>query len=80
MKTKLNKTNLSHWSVTIKIFLAMKKAIKTAGGSVTIFNRKGKDLLTVHYWRSNFGSGFLFFDSFDVDVTNLVLSVLREEV
>lgn len=77
MKTKLNKTNLSHWSISIKIFLAMKLAIKSLNGSITVFNRKGKEMLTVQYWRSSFGSGFVYFDNKHNNVTELVLSVIR---
>lgn len=74
-KTVLNKTSLSHWHVSIKIFLAMKQAVKT-GIAQYILNKKGEAFLRVTYTR-NKASAFTFFDKAQKDVTNLVLSVLR---
>jgi hypothetical protein len=71
----MNKTNLSHWHVTIKIFLAMKQAVKT-GIAQYIPNKKGEPFLRVTYKRGE-PNAFTFFDKMQRDVTNLVLSVLR---
>lgn len=73
----MNKTNLSHWHVTIKIFLAMKQAIKT-GLNQYLLNKKGEAFLRVTYTR-NKASAFTFFDKMQKDVTSLVLSVLRTQ-
>ena len=71
----MNKTNLSHWHTTIKIFLAMKQAIKT-GLAQYVLNKKGEPFLRVTYKRGE-PNAFTFFDKMQRDVTNLVLSVLR---
>ena len=71
----MNKTNLSHWHVTIKIYLAMKNAIK-AGYPQYVNNKKGNAFLKVVYTRGKVGA-FTFYDKTQKDVTNLVLSVLR---
>lgn len=71
----MNKTNLSHWHVSIKIFLAMKQAIKT-GLNQYVLNKKGEAFLRVNYTR-NKASAFTFYDKLQRDVTSLVLSVLR---
>jgi len=71
----MNKTNLSHWHVTIKIFLAMKQAIKT-GLAQYVLNKKGEAFLRVTYTRNKVGA-FTFFDKSQHDCTDLVLSVLR---
>lgn len=73
----MNKTNLSHWNVSIKIFLAMKQAVKT-GIAQYILNKKGEAFLRVTYTR-NKASAFTFFDKMQKDVTSLVLSVLRTQ-
>jgi lipoprotein signal peptidase len=70
----MNKTNLSHWHVTIKIFLAMKQAVKT-GITQYVLNKNGSPFLRVTYTRNKVGA-FTFFDKSQKDVTNLVLSVL----
>lgn len=74
----MNKTNLSHWSVTIKIFLAMKEAVKT-GLSQYVLNRKGEPFLKVVYCRG-VANAFSFWCKAQKNVTTLVLSVLRQEV
>ena len=71
----MNKTNLSHWHVTIKIFLAMKQAVKT-GLNQYVLNKKGEAFLRVSYTRNKVGA-FTFFDKSQKDVTSIVLSVLR---
>ena len=71
----MNKTNLSHWHTSIKIFLAMKQAIKT-GLAQYVLNKKGEPFLRVTYKR-NEPNAFTFFDKLQRDVTSLVLSVLR---
>lgn len=73
----MNKTNLSHWHVSIKIFLAMKQAVKT-GIAQYILNKKGEAFLRVTYTR-NKPSAFTFYDKCQKDVTSLVLSVLRTQ-
>lgn len=73
----MNKTNLSHWHVSIKIFLAMKQAVKT-GIAQYILNKKGEAFLRVTYTR-NKASAFTFYDKMQKDVTSLVLSVLRTQ-
>jgi len=73
----MNKTNLNHWHVTIKIFIAMKQAVKT-GIDQYILNKKGEAFLRVTYTR-NKASAFTFFDKMQKDVTSLVLSVLRTQ-
>jgi len=73
----MNKTNLNHWHVTIKIFIAMKQAVKT-GIAQYILNKKGEAFLRVTYTR-NKASAFTFFDKMQKDVTSLVLSVLRTQ-
>lgn len=74
----MNKTNLSHWQVTIKIFLAMKQAVKT-GISQYVYNRKGEPFLKVVHSRG-VAHAFTFWDKTQKNVTSSVLSVLREEV
>ena len=80
----MNHTNLSHITVTIKILLAMKQAIKdslTLGyGVAYIYNRKGKAFLRVNYTR-NSPNAFQFWEGkTQANITDTVLSVLRTEV
>lgn len=71
----MNKTNLTHWQVSIKIFLAMKAAVKT-GIAQYIYNRKGEPFMKVVYSRG-VANAFTFWDKKQKNVTELVLSVLR---
>lgn len=70
----MNKTSLSHWHVSIKIFLAMKQAAKT-GVAQYILNKKGLPFLYVKYHRGDVNA--FRFQYKGQDVTSLVLSVLR---
>lgn len=71
----MNKSNLSHISVTIKIFLAMRKAVKT-GVTQYVCNRKGEPFLKINYTR-NTVAAFTFWDKKQNNITEKVLSVLR---
>lgn len=71
----MNKTNLSHWSVSIKLFLAIKQAVKT-GVAQYVLNRKGEVFLRVSYNRGDINA-LQFWDKKQRNVTELVLSVLR---
>jgi len=71
----LNKTNLSHIAVGVKIFLAMRKAVKT-GIAQYVYNKKGEPFIRVSYSR-NQPNAFTFFDKAQKNVTNIVLNSLR---
>lgn len=71
----MNKTNLSHWAVSIKIFLAIKQAVKT-GICQDVLNRKNEPFLRITYNRGEFNA-LQFWDKRQNNVTELVLSVLR---
>jgi len=72
----INHTHLGHISIGIKIFLAMRKAIKT-GLPQYVTNRKGKVVLRVNHHRGQ-PSAFQFWDSkTQANITNVVLKALR---
>jgi hypothetical protein len=80
----MNETNLSHLTVTIKIFLAMKQAIELSRWCVmprltTVYNRKHQPFLYVRHSRF-LGIGFIFFDKNGKNVTDKILAILKQEV
>lgn len=74
----LTKTSLISFSVTIRIYNAMRLAIKQSKNNfasvIYVKNRKGEIFLKVKHSRKG---GFSFFHK-NLDVTKTVLSVLRE--
>lgn len=81
----ISTTTLENPSVSIALFKAISNAAKTLkdseSGSVysTVKNRKGKEFLTVMYYRDGFKSGFRFLCK-GVDVTEKVKKVLKNNV
>ena len=76
--TNMNFTNLQHIVTSVKLFLAMKTAVKT-GLPQYIKNRKGENYLRVTYCRG-LSNPFTFFDKKQNDISVAVLSILRTVV
>lgn len=79
----MNKCTLAHILTGVKIYLAMRAAVKSRNCEY-VRNRKGGLFMTVmyvtgdHVWRIlGKSSGFVFLDAKGNDVTKLVLSVLK---
>lgn len=79
----MNKNSLSHITIGLKIFLAMRLAMKSRSCH-HVMNRKGRACLAVRYltgeqaWRVlGKSSGFWFLDKTGRDITATVLESLK---
>lgn len=77
--TTLNRTQLQHISIGRKIFLAMKAAIKS-GLPQYVTNRKGEPVIRINYFRNEANAFTFWCGKSQANITDVVLSVLREVV
>lgn len=74
----MNKSHLQHITLTIKVFLAMKAAVRT-GLPQYVANRKGEPIIRINYTR-NQPNAFQFWDKAQKNITDIMLSVLRQAI
>lgn len=74
----MNKTHLQHITLTIKVFLAMKAAVRT-GLPQYVVNRNNQPIIRINYTR-NQPNAFTFWDKAQKNITDIMLSVLRQAV
>lgn len=79
MKSSLNYTQLQHISLGIKIYKAMREAIKS-GLPVYVTNRKGVAILRINYSRNSIDAFSFWCGKSQANITECVLRVLREVV
>lgn len=78
-RSPLNRTQLQHISLGIKIYKAMKAAIKS-GLPQYVTNRKGEPIVRINYSRNTANAFTFWCGNSQANITNVVLSVLREVV
>lgn len=74
----MNKSHLQPITLTIKVFLAMKAAVRT-GLPQYVVNRHNQPIIRINYTR-NQPNAFQFWDKAQKNITDIMLSVLREAV
>jgi hypothetical protein len=78
-RSPLNRTQLQHISLGIKIYKVMKAAIKS-GLPQYVTNRNGDAIIRINYSRNTANAFTFWCGKSQANITDCVLSVLREVV